>query len=59
MWSPTFALLKPASRLRAVLRSLGLPSALRRDDVCHLPPYLLRDIGLSERRQPDWDRELR
>jgi hypothetical protein len=33
--------------------------ATRRGDVRDLPPCLLRDIGLSEHRSPDWDRLLR
>jgi len=24
----------------------------------NLPPYLLRDIGLDERKKPDWKRDL-
>ncbi len=31
----------------------------RREDIRHLPPYLLRDIGLSECRVADWKRDLR
>lgn len=35
------------------------PLTTRRDDVHNLPPYLLRDIGLNERRAPDWERLTR
>ena len=31
----------------------------RREDVRQLPPHLLRDIGLSEHRSPEWERLLR
>ena len=24
----------------------------------NLPPYLLRDMGLDERKKPDWKRDL-
>jgi hypothetical protein len=34
------------------------PVALNRGDVHDLPPYLLRDIGLDERKKPDWKRDL-
>jgi len=35
------------------------PVFTRREDIRDLPPYLLRDIGLSEHRSPDRDRLLR
>ena len=35
------------------------PLPTRREDIRDLPPYLLRDIGLSEHRSPDWERLLR
>ena len=35
------------------------PVASRREDARGLPPYLQRDIGLEERRPPDWERLLR
>lgn len=46
---------------------IGLPSFLAglfpllagREDIRDLPPHLLRDIGLSEHRGPDWERLLR
>ncbi|WP_119302262.1 hypothetical protein [Dongia deserti] len=56
-----FPLLVRKDQFRVGLQSLlaGLfPILTRYDDVRNLPPYLLRDIGLSERRDPDWDRLL-
>jgi hypothetical protein len=35
------------------------PVGSRREDARDLPPYLQRDIGLEERRPPDWERLLR
>jgi hypothetical protein len=35
------------------------PVLTRREDIRDLPPHLLRDIGLSERRSLDRDRLLR
>jgi hypothetical protein len=34
------------------------PITLHRQDVRNLPPYLLRDIGLDERKKPDWKHDL-
>jgi len=57
-----FTLFAPKHRLRTGVRSLlaDLPRLVsRREDARNLPPHLLRDIGLSERRSPDWTRLLR
>jgi hypothetical protein len=35
------------------------PVFSRREDIRHLPPHLLRDIGLNEQAPPDWERLLR
>ena len=35
------------------------PLPPRRAEVRVVPAHLLRDIGLSEHRSPDWDRLLR
>ena len=49
---------KPSGRLRLWWRRLFTLHD-RREDIRHLPPYLLRDIGLSERRVTDQKRDLR
>jgi hypothetical protein len=47
-----------SGRLRSWWRSL-FTSHHGREDIRHLPPYLLRDIGISERRAPERERDLR
>ena len=57
-----FPELVPATQFRIGLQSFlaGLfPLAARREDARDLPDYLKRDIGLDERRPPDWERLLR
>jgi len=44
--------------VRSLLADL-LRLVSRREDARNLPPHLLRDIGLSERRSPDGTRLLR
>jgi hypothetical protein len=46
------------SPLRSIWRNL-FTSAWPHEDIRRLPPYLLRDIGLSEHHMPDWERDLR
>jgi hypothetical protein len=46
-----------SGRLRSWWRRL-LTLHGRREDIRHLPPYLLRDIGLNERRVADLERDL-
>jgi hypothetical protein len=45
-------------RFRSLWRRLFIP-ARRHEDIHCLPPYLLRDIGLSEHPARDWERDLR
>ncbi len=57
-----FPLLVQRAQFRIGLPALlaGLfPVLTRREDIRDLPPYLLRDIGLSDHRSPDWERLLR
>ena len=44
-------------RLRALWPDRFDPAS-RRAEVRNLPPYLLRDIGISEQHPPDWKRDL-
>jgi hypothetical protein len=57
-----FPMLVPASQFRIGLQSFlaGIfLRTVRREDLRDLPDYLKRDIGLDERRPPDWERLLR
>jgi hypothetical protein len=44
-------------RLRALWPDRFSPTS-RRTEIRSLPSYLLRDIGMNERRLPDWKRDL-
>jgi hypothetical protein len=57
-----FPLLVSSHQFRIGLQSYlaGLfPVSPRRPDTRNLPAYLRRDIGLEERRPPEWERLLR
>jgi hypothetical protein len=61
MRSPPFSLFALNGFFRTGLRSLLVDLfrlTSRHDDVRNLPTYLLRDIGLDERRNPDWPQLL-
>jgi hypothetical protein len=45
-------------RFRSLWRCL-FTAKQRHQDIRDLPSYLLRDIGLSEHRACDWERDLR